>query len=685
MALAETANLAVNLTLGGNFNAGLSQAEAGLTRFNSTAATHTGRLGGAFASVGSAAGKMGGALSHAGSQIKGLLSGPLGLLGLGTGVFALGGSLNNGIAKAQGWGLQIEKLTGITHNSAEELSGLLAVTEKYGLANERLSMIAGFTEKTLGKMTATTGQAAKANDALVLAEEKLRVARVKLIEVESKHGAKQSAILAAQFRVVDAQRKVNEAMSQGAAATDNAGKFLEKYGFNILGANGKVKDFNTLLLTFSDYWKGNKNASLAAAAAATLFGRGYADLVPILNLGSKGIKDAEAEAAALGLTLTKVNVEDLAKMRENTRQLGDAMGGLELQIGLALIPTINDFARAASKFIGDHRTDIVTFFKNAADAAKMAAGVVGGLVGTIGDFWNTIPAGFRDLLVKGIVADRTVKFLFGFSPVETALKGLTGGLLQRGTPFNPMFVKVIGGLPGGGPPGGPGNLLPAAGGLSLPFLAATVLPIAAGLFLGYLASQDPQVKSYHDAVQPIGGTVSAARGGLGLANLLNDPRRPSASLSTSIDQQPGKLKDDLDAIRTNTAGMLAIANRGIAIALKGVNAGIAYDAAALADGRTGPRTRLVMAELKHSEQIAKSSESFNKKMSDLTRIQNELKNHGDRIAQAKIGALIAALKAKKLAITNNITTAVTINGRTWNANVNRYTTVVGSNDLRHNP
>src|SRR5947207_15193964 len=82
MALAETAKLAVELNLSGNFGAGVTRAESqlgGLNKAASGVGTGTSRLSGALTNAEGAAGRFGGALGHAGSQLKSLAYGPLGL------------------------------------------------------------------------------------------------------------------------------------------------------------------------------------------------------------------------------------------------------------------------------------------------------------------------------------------------------------------------------------------------------------------------------------------------------------------------------------------------------------------------------------------------------------------------------------------------------------------------------
>lgn len=460
----------------------LAKVKAEVAGIGQAGGTMGSKLGGAFKTLETGAGRIGGAFNHAKGAIGGLLSGPLGVLGLGAGILSVGGALNNGIAKAQGWGLQIEKLQGITHGTAEELSGLLAVTEKYGLSNERLAQIAGFTEKTLGNLEkglTDTGQALAGvkgpSDAVAAAQERLQVATLRLTEAEANRKTKLSTLVAAQNGVADAQRALTKAQSEGGAAVGGADKFLKDYGFDIRDSGGKVKDFNTLLLTFTDYWNGNTAQGLKAAAAAKLFGRGYADLVPILNLGSQGIKDAEEEAKALGLTLTQDNVRDLAKAREATRQWGDALGGLELQIGLGLLPRLTELATWATEFVGSHRDQIVGFFKDAGTFASKAAGDIGQLAGAAGAFWNAIPGPLRDLIVKGYIADRTVKFLFGFDAPAAIGKALFGGsFFARGSsPANPMYVSG-GGMGVAGAGGGVGLL-------TMALTAATIDLLVVGL------------------------------------------------------------------------------------------------------------------------------------------------------------------------------------------------------------
>src|SRR5438876_850952 len=81
-----------------------------------------------------------------------------------------------------------------------------------------------------------------------------------------------------------------------------AGQIMKEFGFNILDVNGKVKDAQSLLSDYADYWNSGASAEAKTALGAQLFGRQWQVLLPILQQGSGAIRDAADEAKALGLT-----------------------------------------------------------------------------------------------------------------------------------------------------------------------------------------------------------------------------------------------------------------------------------------------------------------------------------------------------------------------------------------------
>jgi len=529
------------------------------------------------------AGGVGSAFNHLKGTMGGLISGPLGFLGLGAGVLGLGGALKSGIDTASGMALALEKLTALTGESAQAMSGLMAVTGKYGVSSDQLSTIVGFEEKTVGKLAETTGKATKAGKSAALQS----LENIKLKDQET----------GASTKVIDkliAEQKARDALAAATGAQAlplNKLQALQKqYGVTLTDSTGKALDFSTILNHVSDYYNSNATQGQKAALAATLFGRGYAALIPVLQLGSAGFAEAQSAAEALGLTLTSQNATDLKNYQETMRNLGDAVGGLQLQLSLALVPALKDVATAATAFIGQNRNGIVEFFKTLITDARSAAGFLTGtiipdlqsLAGAAIGFWNSIPGPLKDILVKGFIADRAMKFLFGFDPAtaigsiiaKQLLGGLASGLgdvLKKGLGAigGSVASKVAGGVAGaldvqkvfvvnmgagglGGAAGGAATgAEEAAGGIGIASIAVAAAAVVAGAIAAVLAIKFAQDNA---AVVDLGNKVVA------------QTQTYIASNSTSA----ADIQASLDGINAQEGGLL----NGIALNLtNGFNGG----------------------------------------------------------------------------------------------------------------
>jgi hypothetical protein len=399
------------------------------------------------------------------------LAAPLAMIGLTGGLFTLGGALEQGITKADDMALAVEKFSGVTGLSAHTSSQLIAVMEKFGVDTAKVTTIAGFAEKTLGKLNDTAGKTTKSTALLSLETRKLQIAA---------DGGKTTAINKA-----IAEQKATDALKAGAVATSKLTALDTQYGLHLVDSKGKVVDFATELNQVADMWV-NKAipADEKATVAAQLLGKGYMALVPMLALGSKGIADAAAEADKMGLTLKSAqDVTNVHAFIAAQRDAKDAISGLEVQLGLLVMPDLTKGLTAFTEYVSGHQDDIKHMFSEGLQTGEALVSFVTGTVvpaissiaGAASGIWNSIPGPMKDLLVKGFVADRTMKFFFGMSPihavvslaegaVQKGLGSLVSGIFTKGSPANPMFVKdVTGGLGGGKPGGGlPGGAVTAA-------------------------------------------------------------------------------------------------------------------------------------------------------------------------------------------------------------------------------
>lgn len=307
-----------------------------------------------------------------------------------------------------------------------------------------------------------------------------------------------------------------------------AAKFQKTYGLALVDNKGHQLDFNEQLLNSAEFFT-NKAipASTKAAALAKLYGRNWQALIPILAQGRAGLQKTLD-------TSLKLSEKDLAAIEANriaTIKWDDAIGDLKVKIGIGLLPTITELVTTLTSWVDTHGPQIQQFFRDGVQAARSVASGVVGIVGSIKSVWDSVPEPVRDLLVKGVVAERTIKFLFGISVTDVAKdlfsglgKGVFGQFLGRGSPANPMWVQSVGGV--GGSSNVPGVV--PTGGLSL-LSKVFLVGEAIGLVLA--------VKSVADAVGA--GSLAQARD---IHQTLTD--------SLAGPQTADQLKIKLDAIDT---------------------------------------------------------------------------------------------------------------------------------------
>lgn len=367
-----------------------------------------------------------GAASHFRSRM-----GQIGSIAAGAGILGGAAALvkysKDAIGAAEEWGRTTDRIRQLTGASTEEASRFTDAYEKLGIGQEQQIRIMGFLSKTLGN---------------------LNMDRKKARDLE------------------------------------------REYGFDLVGTNGKVKNALEVTREFTGYFNDKHiPAYQKAALGAKLFGRGWTDMIPIFEQGQRKMDKALGGA----MTMSDQQLKDLHRWRNAQRELNDTLGDTSVQVGLILVPFVTRLSKGLNEFVSSHQADIRQFFRDLLRTAEEAAGFIGGtviptisnLASSAKSFWDSIPGPLRDLLVKGIVADRAIKFLFGVSvtgvvggAIKDAIGTVFGRFLGRGSsPANPMYVAGVG--------GGIGGAGSAAGGLGMlgkAALAVEVVGMAAAVW-----------------------------------------------------------------------------------------------------------------------------------------------------------------------------------------------------------
>ena len=405
MSLAETANLVADLQLKDHLSATANNAKRSLSGLNDEVSQSTTRLSG----LGAASARMSGSIGHFKDRV-GNATKNIGILGFGGAVLATTKFLKDSLGAAEAFGASVVKIGALTGVSTERVSRFVDAFDKMGVSADKSERILGFLTKTVGNLAETKKEA----------------------------------------------RKVEE-----------------QYGFSLLDNNGKVKDSLTIVRDFTSYFE-NKQipAQQKAALGAKLFGRSWTDMIPIFEKGREGY-DAALESA---MELSDADIKNMKKARDASREFNDALGDLQVMVGLKLMPAMTELAQTAADWINDptNQKSLLGYLDQGIKLGRDLAGfltgtvipAVSGLAGAASSFWSTLPGPLQDLLITGLVADRTVKYLFGFSVTGVAADIVGGvvkdgigavlgklGLTRGSSPANPIYVAGTG-MGGGGATGG---------------------------------------------------------------------------------------------------------------------------------------------------------------------------------------------------------------------------------------
>lgn len=246
-------------------------------------------------------------------------------------------------------------------SAVDKASGVLSKVDKQtaGLS-ERLKASSAQMNRAGNVLIATgaaiaTGLFASAKGAANMGEAMLKASQVTGVTVEElstlKFAAEQSNV---GFETLQGGLvKMSRTAAQAAQGSKTADAAFSALGVNVRDATGQLKAPAVLLSDVAQALSQMQNPTARAAAAMDIFGRGGAQMLPMLEDGAQGIRDLQEEAKALGLGWTREQAEagnafndSIEKLTGTTKQLAAALGKTLLP---ALTKTVNKIAEAVGK------------------------------------------------------------------------------------------------------------------------------------------------------------------------------------------------------------------------------------------------------------------------------------------------------------------------------------------------
>ena len=175
------------------------------------------------------------------------------------------------------------------------------------------------------------------------------------------------------------------AVSKLTAAVANNEEKLNSAGIATRNANGELLAQGEIFLKVTERLKTFTLGTDRNVETARIFGRGWADLVPLLNLTAEKIEEARVKADQLGLTMTEQSQGTVMAYRASMNDVGDVMQGLKNAIAQAVMPVLTRMG----EWFASIGPASITILKGAIGGISTAfMGLMNGLVVV----WETVKA-----------------------------------------------------------------------------------------------------------------------------------------------------------------------------------------------------------------------------------------------------------------------------------------------------
>lgn len=135
---------------------------------------------------------------------------------------------------------------------------------------------------------------------------------------------------------------LSKLMVGAASGGAESGKLFERFGISLRNADGTMRSTTEVLYDLSDVFAAMPDGPEKTALAMDFFGKKLgAELIPLLNQGSAGLREMGDEAERLGLVLSAEQAKAAAEFNDNLDRLGQLSKSVAVSLGNALIPALN--------------------------------------------------------------------------------------------------------------------------------------------------------------------------------------------------------------------------------------------------------------------------------------------------------------------------------------------------------
>jgi hypothetical protein len=139
--------------------------------------------------------------------------------------------------------------------------------------------------------------------------------------------------------------KLNKGIAETANGTGEAQKAFSAMGISVKNADGSLKSSAQVLNDVADRFVTYQDGANKSALAIQLFGKSGAELIPLLNQGSEGLKNMGDELQRLGGVVTADAAKNAGLFNDNMDKLGVTINALGKSFANTILPYMIRFSQ----------------------------------------------------------------------------------------------------------------------------------------------------------------------------------------------------------------------------------------------------------------------------------------------------------------------------------------------------
>jgi hypothetical protein len=138
--------------------------------------------------------------------------------------------------------------------------------------------------------------------------------------------------------------KLSKKMGDALAGGKEQAAAFKALGVSITDADGKLRNSSDVFADLADRFSHMEDGAAKTALAIDVFGKSGAELIPVLNKGADGLKEAGDEAQKFGLIVTKEGAAGAEKFNESLTKLKKIGEGLAERVAQKVAPAFSNLA-----------------------------------------------------------------------------------------------------------------------------------------------------------------------------------------------------------------------------------------------------------------------------------------------------------------------------------------------------